>query len=665
MDERAFPRVQAVENSSVSAQHSPSAALGQRDVLAVIAALVMVLTATLPGLMTGWIPHDEGQIGQAAERFLLGELPHRDFDDMYTGLLTVLHAIAFKLLGVRTESTRWMLLAACLPFLVCVYRVSRRWLKPVDAGGLVALCGLWSVRLNPESMPSWYILFLTVGMLDALLTFQERPNLRWLFIAGLLAGIAILFKITGLYLVAAGVLTLMDYEQRQSGTSDARSPGFSVWTLFCILVYGFAASRLWSRSDPLMSALHLTMPALGLGLAVLVGEWRRGRGAFRHRARTWLRLQLAFAAGVILPLSAWLLWYWQAGALADLMNGLIVLPQKRLQHAGAAFPGPATFLISGAVFTAVCLAGSTQVGAVAAARDGRFLQRLAVAILGLLLVCGHLSTQGRIVCFQAIRNLAPYVSALLLLRTVRSVGAFNKQAFAIASVLIMGAQVQFPFALDLYFPYVAPLVFIAGSFGLHAAVNEQGSADERLWLPRMLVAGLSLFALLQLKSVVPLGNISAPSTQLTGMQLSFDRCGLTVESSLGRAYERLVAEIQSRTGDAEAILAGPDCPEVYFLARRRNPTRLFYDFFRPELLTHSEDIDALADAHGIRLVVIKQPFLREFTTSSEPMERWARARFGAPVVIGFSGRNDSSAPVLFNVYSDGSVSKNVELPAGK
>ncbi|MFO0179261.1 MAG: hypothetical protein ACK55P_18830, partial [Planctomyces sp.] len=118
-----------------------------------MAALLIVLTATLPGLMTGWFPQDEGQIGQAAERFLQGELPHRDFDDMYTGLLTVLHALTFKVLGVRTESTRWMLLAASLPFLVSVYRVSRRWLEPLDASGLVVLCGLWSIRLNPESMP--------------------------------------------------------------------------------------------------------------------------------------------------------------------------------------------------------------------------------------------------------------------------------------------------------------------------------------------------------------------------------------------------------------------------------------------------------------------------------------------------------------------------------
>lgn len=662
-----FPGVSALEKNSVSAQNSTSAATWRRDVLAVVAALLIVLTATLPGLMTGWFPQDEGQIGQAAERFLQGELPHRDFDDMYTGLLTVLHALTFKVLGVRTESTRWMLLAASLPFLVSVYRVSRRWLEPLDASGLVVMCGLWGIRLNPESMPSWYILFLTVGMLDALLTFQERPNLIWLFVAGLLAGIAILFKITGIYLIAAGVLILMDYQQRQCSASSRWSPGFFLWTLFCILVYSLAASRLWSASDPLMSALHLTLPAFGLGISVLAGEWQRGRGAFWERARTWLRLQLVFAVGGFLPLLAWLLWYWQAGALAELYEGLIVLPQRRLEHAGASFPGPAAFLLSGAVFGAVCFAGSGGVrsASTSAVHDRRSLRWLAVAIIGLLLVCGHLSAQGRLVCFQAVRNLAPFVSAILLLRAARGVGACSAQAFAIAATLIMGAQVQFPFAMDLYFPYVAPLVFIAGSFGLQRAVTAQRQVERRLQLWRVVVAGLSLFALLQLKSVVPLGNVSDAPAHLTGKPLNFTRCGLTVESSLGEVYERLVDEIQARTNANEAILAGPDCPEVYFLAERRNPTRLFYDFFRPEMLSTAKELNALADEAGIRLVVIKQPFLRDFTMSAETMERWARERFGQPLVIGFSGRNDSSAPALFNVYSDSSGNKPGELPATK
>ena len=48
------------------------------------------------GLDRGWVPHDEGQFAQAADRILAGEMPHRDFDEMYTGGLSYLNAAAFR-----------------------------------------------------------------------------------------------------------------------------------------------------------------------------------------------------------------------------------------------------------------------------------------------------------------------------------------------------------------------------------------------------------------------------------------------------------------------------------------------------------------------------------------------------------------------------------------
>ena len=35
----------------------------------------------LPFVDRGWIAHDDGMLGQAAERVMAGELPHRDFYD--------------------------------------------------------------------------------------------------------------------------------------------------------------------------------------------------------------------------------------------------------------------------------------------------------------------------------------------------------------------------------------------------------------------------------------------------------------------------------------------------------------------------------------------------------------------------------------------------------
>lgn len=655
-----------MQNNSSNSLPTQHAALGRRDAVVIGVCLLLVLGLTLPDLMTGWFPHDEGQIGQAAERFLQGQLPHRDFDDMYTGLLTVLHGVAFQLLGIRTESTRWMLLFASIPFLISIYRISRRWLPPVDAGGLLVLCGMWGIRLNPESLPSWYILFLTAGMLDAILTFLCRRRLRWLFVAGLLAGIAVLFKLTGIFLVAAGVLILMDYEQRQCPQDGQRSLLFSGWILFCCSVYCLAALRLWSASDALMSALHLTIPAVATGLAVLLGEWRRGRGPCGSRLARWLPLQATFAAGVLLPLAGWILWYWQADALSSLYDGLVVLPRRRLEYAGAPFPGLAAFAVSAVVTAAACLAVRRNRRQDPSYRisHGQIWLRLGVCLV--VVAAGYHVPQVRIVIFQAVRNLAPLVSVILLVLALRCrCMQSGTQVFAVAATLVMGAQVQFPFALDTYFLYVAPLVFLGCSSAIrHLRGRAEFDGQPFTW-PRLISDGLCLLAWLSLKSVVPLGTVTVPTQDSQGLTLQMDRCGLTVEASLGEVYQRLITKIQTDTAPEEAILAGPDCPEVYFLSGRRNPTRVFYDFFQPDLLKTDAELNELASRERIRMVVVKQPFLREFSRDTPPLESWARAHFGPPITLGFIGRTDSDAPALFNVYTDSTAGKTDELPAAK
>src|SRR2546422_69633 len=88
----------------------------------------------------GWIPHDEGSLAQMAERVLNGELPHRDFDDIYTGGLSFLHALAFRLFGTTLLSLRLVLLMAFLAWLPAVYYVAGRFVPPL-AAGLATLAG--------------------------------------------------------------------------------------------------------------------------------------------------------------------------------------------------------------------------------------------------------------------------------------------------------------------------------------------------------------------------------------------------------------------------------------------------------------------------------------------------------------------------------------------
>jgi hypothetical protein len=72
-------------------------------------------------------------------------------------------------------------------------------------------------------------------------------------------------------------------------------------------------------------------------------------------------------------------------------------------------------------------------------------------------------------------------------------------------------------------------------------------------------------------------------------------------------YKKLIPLIQEHAGTDE-IYAAPDCPEVYFLAGYRNPTRFIYDFLDKQAAL-KENVLKLLDTHPIRVLVLnRKPF---------------------------------------------------------
>src|SRR5207249_4865233 len=80
------PAALATNATSVKAASAVDRAVG---VLMVVAAIVYL--SYFVG--RGWIPHDEGMLGQSAERVLRGDIPHVDYEEMYTGGLSWLYAV--------------------------------------------------------------------------------------------------------------------------------------------------------------------------------------------------------------------------------------------------------------------------------------------------------------------------------------------------------------------------------------------------------------------------------------------------------------------------------------------------------------------------------------------------------------------------------------------
>src|SRR5260221_7216620 len=110
-------------------------------------------------LKHGWGPSDDGTLGQSAERVLHGEMPHRDFDDPYTGGLAYIDAVIFELFGVNLFWLRLFLFVCFLAWVPAVYALAREVVSPWPAGAVTLIAVAWSVPNYTTPMPSWFNLF--------------------------------------------------------------------------------------------------------------------------------------------------------------------------------------------------------------------------------------------------------------------------------------------------------------------------------------------------------------------------------------------------------------------------------------------------------------------------------------------------------------------------
>ena len=160
----------------------PTARINTGAQAALVSAGLTLLVGAL-WLDRGWVPHDEGLMGQAAERVLGGQWPHRDFLDTYTGGLARWNALSFQVFGARSISMRLFMLPFFAGFLAATFALARRVAGPATAAGIAALAALLSLPNYPATMPSWYGLFLgTMGLWCALRA-SEGGRAWWWFAA--------------------------------------------------------------------------------------------------------------------------------------------------------------------------------------------------------------------------------------------------------------------------------------------------------------------------------------------------------------------------------------------------------------------------------------------------------------------------------------------------
>jgi Dolichyl-phosphate-mannose-protein mannosyltransferase len=538
--------------------------------------LIFLLVWLMCGVYTGinvnkgWDPSDEGTLGQSAERVLNGEIPHKDFDDPYTGGLAYIDAFLFRLFGINLIWLRIFLFACFLVWVPAVYALAREFLSPWVAAGVTMVAVAWSVPNYAAALPSWFNLFFATFGTLALAKYLRKPATSWLVLAGLCGGISFLIKSVALYYIAAALLFFVYREQGRSRNESAPrryTPAYSAFVVACLAVFIIALIKLVFNVGEAPEYLHFVFPGTAIACLLATRERVAPTVSTWTRFQTLLQMAVPFLVAAAFPVCLFFIYYWSRDALPALINGLFVSPFRRLSVTHLAPNG--LLLEYPSVLAALFLLEAAKLRG-----QPRKVLSICLAVLAVMvLITSRTNDVSFMVGLTSATGIIPVltVAALIVLfrkRNDNEAGSVSdEQLFLLLAMTALCSLIQFPFSSPGYFFYIAPLAVLLAAF-LIARLQDP---------PRALLYVTLAFYVLFPIFVSRLHFFGSHYYPENNTRVMLPRAGgLQVTAKSAEEYNELIPFVQNVAGD-NPIVAGPDCPEIYFFSGVRNQTRVLYD----------------------------------------------------------------------------------------
>jgi hypothetical protein len=304
---------------------------------------------------------DEGYLLSQSARVAAGEVPHRDFVDVYgPGVLTVtgwmLDRFEGRILSIRVGLGVLKAGAVALAFLITRQLVP--W--PFAIFGAVLAMAYWgrvSINLNAPYAALYTVPICQLALLLLILAEGRRRTLGYM-LAGGVSALAVLFKQSlGAFMAYGMVLTLwsvgmLTEPQGRKVVLETRV-ALGIW-LIAAIAFVIPTLSFLRSSDYLFHFLpiHALMGLVALGVV--------RQGGSGSIALILKRRLLPWALGASVPLAATLLVYAYWGALARLISDMFVLPTTLVNYyVPARLPpqGLALFALGAAAAIAAVLLG--------------------------------------------------------------------------------------------------------------------------------------------------------------------------------------------------------------------------------------------------------------------------------------------------------------------
>jgi hypothetical protein len=531
---------------------------------------------------------DEGLLGETAERVMHGELPHRDFADVYTGGLAAIDAVGFRVWGVSAESMRIVAAIAAILWIPVMFLVAERVVAGLGrwgpwAAALATVTAVyWSVPMHPRGMPTWYTLYLATVGAWAVLRYVDTRHRRWLVAAGVAAGLSCAIKIVGLYFIAAVLLFLL-FDEQEMDRPIPGAPRTVRWDTVLIdgaLVVFVLAVAGMVRREGAIGFVNFVLPVAAVA-GLLAWRERGGAAPAVRIERLVVQRILPFAVGLVIPIAMLSVPYVWTGSVGALVHGVFVAPTLRFAKLWTPPPPALTVLAAVPVLAALGLF------------PGRWPVKVAASVVAIGILAGlgliipsndpELHTTAHVVSGLARfaeRGLMPLVvvaGAVLLAR--RRTVIDPRVVMLMVCVLATGTLVQFPYAHDQYTAFVAPLVVLAA---LALAPRRMAAVVAGVFV----VLAMARFRVTDAWAMTP---------------LDIPRGGPLVSPDINAMYRVFVDTVRAHA-NGTYIFCSPDCPQVYFLTGYKNPTRTIYELFDDTTAHTARTLQAI-DAHAVREVV--------------------------------------------------------------
>jgi hypothetical protein len=563
--------VRRVDEAAADACKGSSAtACESWSVHAVALAVVLVVAGIYAGVHIGrgWVAADDGTLSQSALRVMQGQLPHRDFGEIYTGGLSFIHAMAFRAFGVNLMSLRICVFLFFLAWLPAVYYVALRFTSAIGAGAITLLAVAWSYPNYPAAMPSWYNLFFATFGAAALLRYLEVRTRRWVLVAGVCGGLSILMKVIGAYYIAGVLLFLAFLEQSESseesaeGESSKNSWPYRVFSVGALLLFLATLVNVLRARLGMPELYQFVLPSAVVVGLILLGE-RSVRAGTGQRFRTMFRTLIPFLYGLVSPVIVFLLPYAWSGEVWKFLFGVT----------SSAISRSVDLAVTRPVGIEKVMFVLPLVGVLAAAMYWDKFQGKAIAValgLGAIVIVVRATQSFAIVSgiWWSVAALTPIAVLLgaVVVWARRKPGERTRverqQVVLLISLAATCSLVQFPFAAPIYLSYAVPLTLLA-----LVAIVSTGKTQRATYALTSVVGVYLAFGVVSLvpRYIYEITYVVGHMDAMQGPRAG----GLKIDGAAFFDDLSRFLRVHSPNG---LMFAGNDCPELYFLSGLTNVT---------------------------------------------------------------------------------------------